>query len=133
VHASRTKTDNAENRGLALAAAFSGHVAPRNPKKPVLTCGLLLPLCAHGNAHLPASDYGPTPRRAKSDFLSVKQNFVEMAIKAAMGCPIAKNGRSPHDLGYVGLYSAPRSCRLTDMIAQIINQFAQVIKTESVK
>ena len=27
-----------------------------------------------------------------------KQNFVEMAIKAAMGCPIAKNGRSPHDL-----------------------------------
>jgi carbamoyl-phosphate synthase large subunit len=32
-----------------------------------------------------------------------KQNFVEMAIKAAMGCPIAKNGRSPHDLGYVGV------------------------------
>ena len=32
-----------------------------------------------------------------------KQNFVEMAIKAAMGCPIGKNGRSPHDLGYVGV------------------------------
>ena len=32
-----------------------------------------------------------------------KHNFVEMAIKAAMGCPIAKNGRSPHDLGYVGV------------------------------
>ena len=32
-----------------------------------------------------------------------KHNFVEMAIKAAMGCPIGKNGRSPHDLGYVGV------------------------------
>src|SRR4029077_9338914 len=32
-----------------------------------------------------------------------KQNFVEMAIKATMDCPIAKNGRSPHDLGYVGV------------------------------
>ena len=32
-----------------------------------------------------------------------KHNFVEMAIKAAMGCPIQKNGRSPHDLGYVGV------------------------------
>ena len=32
-----------------------------------------------------------------------KHNFVDMAIKAAMGCPIAKNGRSPHDLGYVGV------------------------------
>ena len=26
-----------------------------------------------------------------------------MAIQAAMGCPIRKNGRSPHDLGYVGV------------------------------
>jgi carbamoyl-phosphate synthase large subunit len=32
-----------------------------------------------------------------------KHNFVEMAIKAAMGCPIGKNGRSPNDLGYVGV------------------------------
>ena len=32
-----------------------------------------------------------------------KHNFVEMAIQAAMGCPIGKNGRSPHDLGYVGV------------------------------
>ena len=32
-----------------------------------------------------------------------KHNFVEMAVKAAMGCPIGKNGRSPHDLGYVGV------------------------------
>jgi len=32
-----------------------------------------------------------------------KQNFIEAAIKAAMGCAIAKNGRSAHDLGYVGV------------------------------
>ena len=32
-----------------------------------------------------------------------KHNFVEMAIKAAMGCPAGKNGRSPHDLDYVGV------------------------------
>ena len=32
-----------------------------------------------------------------------KQNFIEAAIKSAMGCAIAKNGRSAHDLGYVGV------------------------------
>jgi carbamoyl-phosphate synthase large subunit len=32
-----------------------------------------------------------------------KQNFVELAIEAALGCPAHRNGRSAHDLGYVGV------------------------------
>jgi hypothetical protein len=77
------------------AAAFSGCGRAPQPKKPFDFRAPLLSLSAHGNAHLPAS--GANAPDGQKRFPISKQKCLGMAI------PISKNGRSPHDLGYVGV------------------------------
>ena len=60
--------------GTALLFRVAG--APRNPKKPVFHFPGPLFVTLHSwKRMLSASDSGPTPRRAKSDFLSVQKRF----------------------------------------------------------
>jgi hypothetical protein len=66
------------------AAAFSVRARPATRKSPCLTSGPTFVTLRPCKRTLSASDSGPTPRRATSDFLSVQFMFELAAIAAAV-------------------------------------------------
>jgi hypothetical protein len=94
-----------------LAAVFSAARAPRNPKKPVFDFRPTFVTLRPCKDPLTGLRLRANAREGQKPFPISKQNFVEMTIKAAMGCPIAKNGCSPHELDQKRLlfpHSAPK-------------------------